>query len=145
MAVTVPTTAACAPGSEDWRSATRSAAALLVDLGTAGDDYPDACVANLEKNGPYIVLAPGVALVHAQISTGTREGVAVLRLDEGVEFGHPANDPVDLLLAFSSGGDHMAMIQSLGIALSGGLASRLRQADDVAAMDRCLQEVVRHD
>lgn len=141
MAVT-PVAAAFTPSVTDWRAGTRAAAELLVELGTAGPQYPAACVASVEEHGPYIVLTRGVALVHAQTGEDTREGLAVLRLDSPVEFGHPSNDPVDVLLAFSSGGDHMAMIKAVGWALGRELADRLRQAEDAAAAERVLTEVL---
>lgn len=141
MAVT-PVSAALAPSVADWREGTRAAAQLLVALGTAGEDYPGACVASVEEHGPYIVLTRGVALVHAQTGAATREGLAVLRLDTPVEFGHPTNDPVDVLLAFSSGGDHLTMIRAVAAGLSTGLADRLRAAGDAAEAERLLAEVV---
>lgn len=141
MAVT-PVAAAFAPSVADWREGTRAAAELLVGLGSAGEDYPAACVAGVEEHGPYIVLTRGVALVHAQVEASTREGLAVLRLDTPVEFGHPTNDPVDVLLAFSSGGNHMAMIKAVASGLGAGLADRLRQAADPAEAERHLAEVL---
>ncbi|TNC18033.1 PTS sugar transporter subunit IIA [Georgenia sp. 311] len=141
MAVT-PVAAAFAASAEDWREGTRAAAELLVGLGTAGEDYPAACVAAIEEHGPYIVLTRGVALVHAQVPAGTREGLAVLRLGTPVEFGHPTNDPVDVLLSFSSGGDHMAMIKAVARGLGGGLADRIRQAADTAEAELQLTEVL---
>jgi PTS system ascorbate-specific IIA component len=103
-----------------------------VDLGTADTAYVEACVASVEKNGPYIVLTKGVALVHAQVDAGvTKEGISLLRLATPVVFGHPTNDPVDLIFAFStSGGDaHLAMIRRFGLALGGGLPARARVAE----------------
>lgn len=141
MAVT-PVAAAFMPSVTDWRAGTRAAAELLVELGTAGPDYPAACVASVEEHGPYIVLTRGLALVHAQTGEGTREGLAVLRLETPVKFGHPSNDPVDVLLAFSSGGDHMAMIKAVGGALGKGLVDRLRQVEDAAAAERLLSGVL---
>jgi PTS system ascorbate-specific IIA component len=129
---TVPVRAAHAEQVEDWREAVRTAAGLLVDLGVADAAYVEACVASVEKNGPYIVLTKGVALAHAQVEVGvTSEGIGLLRLAEPVAFGHPANDPVDLVFAFStSGGDaHLAMIRRFGLALGGDLPARAREAE----------------
>lgn len=133
MAVsTVPMRAVHQEQVQDWREAVRIATSLLVDLGVADNAYSDACIASVEKNGPYIVLTKGVALAHAQVETGvTSEGIGLLRLTHPVTFGHPANDPVDLVFAFSSsGGDtHLAMIRRFGRALAGGLPARARQAE----------------
>ncbi|WP_052436454.1 PTS sugar transporter subunit IIA [Georgenia sp. SUBG003] len=141
----VPVRASFLRAAEDWRDGVRAAARLLVDLGTADEAYVDACVSTVEEHGPYIVLTPGVALAHARAEPGTTtEGLAAVRLGEPVRFGHPTNDPVDVVLAFSSGGSHMEMIRAMGKALTGGLADRLREADDVTAAERALAEAVRH-
>ena len=133
MAVsTVPVRAVSQDHVLDWRDGVRTATTLLVDLGVANNAYTDACIASVEKNGPYIVLTKGVALAHAQVEAGlTSEGIGLLRLTQPVAFGHPANDPVDLIFAFStSGGDaHLAMIRRLGRALAGGLPARVRLAE----------------
>jgi len=129
---TVPVRADHQEQVQNWQEAIRTAAGMLVDLGVADDAYTDACIASVEKNGPYIVLTKGVALAHAQVEAGvTSEGISLLRLTHPVTFGHPANDPVDLVFAFSSsGGDgHLAMIRRFGLALAGGLPARARQAD----------------
>ena len=139
----VPVRAAFLDAAADWRDGVRAAARLLVGLGTADEAYVEACVNTVEEHGPYIVLTPGVALAHAQAQEGTTsEGLAALRLAQPVEFGHPTNDPVDVVLAFSSGGSHMEMIRSMGKALTGGLADRIRAADDVPAVERALAEAV---
>jgi ascorbate PTS system EIIA or EIIAB component len=128
----------------DWRTAVRESAAALVDLGVAGAGYPDACVAVVERNGPYIVLAPGLALVHARPEDGgLAVGVTVTRLAAGVAFGHPDNDPVDLLLSFCTpdADAHVGSLAALARALSGGLAERLRAASDGTALITTLEEV----
>lgn len=138
----IPVAADFAVTAPDWRQATSAAAELLVILGTAPTSYPRACVASVEEHGPYIVLAPGVALVHAPAAADSTEGLAALRLDEPVRFGHPKNDPVDVLLAFSSGGDHMAMIRAVASGLSGGLADGVRGAPDADRVEKILRETL---
>jgi PTS system ascorbate-specific IIA component len=121
----------------DWRAATREAALTLVEMGVAGEGYPDACVRVVEENGPYIVLTKGLALVHARPEDGgIGVGVAATRLAEPVAFGHPDNDPVDLLLAFCTpdADAHVASLSALARALQAGLADRLRAADGRARM-----------
>lgn len=138
----IPVAADLSSSTPDWRHAVTAAAELLVGIGTAPADYPRSCLTSIEEHGPYIVIAPGVALVHAQVAQGTSEGLTVLRLDEPVEFGHPRNDPVDVLLAFSSGGDHMGMIRSVASGLSNGLAESIRGASDAPRAEEILKEVL---
>lgn len=127
----------------DWRDAVRAGAALLVDAGVATAGYPDACVATVDEHGPYIVLAPGLALAHARPEAGALgDGIAAARLVAPVVFGHADNDPVDLVLAFSADDDggHVAMLSGLARRLQAGLADDLRTAADAPAMRRLLGE-----
>ncbi|MFI0481222.1 PTS sugar transporter subunit IIA [Actinomadura sp. 9N215] len=134
--------------AEDWREAVRKAASALVDAGAAGEGYPDACVRVVEENGPYIVLTKGLALVHARPEEGgLAVGVGVTRLAAPVEFGHPDNDPVDLLLAFCTPDPdaHVGTLSGLARALSAGLADRLRAASGQDDLTRTLKEALPHD
>ncbi|WP_176611845.1 PTS sugar transporter subunit IIA [Actinomadura sp. WMMB 499] len=140
--VVVATDGAAAAG---WRDAVRTAASALVEAGAAGTGYPDACVRVVEQNGPYIVLTKGLALVHARPEEGgLAVGVGVTRLAAPVEFGHPDNDPVDLLLAFCTPDPdvHVGTLSGLARALSGGLADRLRAASGPDELARTLEEAV---
>jgi len=131
--------------ARDWREAVREAASALVGAGAAGEGYPDACVRVVEENGPYIVLTQGLALVHARPEEGgLAVGVGVARLAAPVEFGHPDNDPVDLLLAFCTPGPdaHVGVLSGLARALSGGLADRLRAASGRDGLARTLKEAL---
>ncbi|HEX2177430.1 MAG TPA: PTS sugar transporter subunit IIA [Nocardioidaceae bacterium] len=140
--------AATHPPVQNWPDAVRAAAQLLVDMGSAASSYPQACVDVVHEHGPYIVLTPGLALVHARPETGgVRMGVAVLRLDRPVHFGHETNDPVDLLVAFSSP-DHQAHVETLSHlarALGAGLAERLRAAESVGSLRQTVKEVLDAD
>jgi PTS system ascorbate-specific IIA component len=141
----VPTRAVHVDAVADWTAGVRAAGDLLVELGVATDAYVTACVDSVTERGPYIVLAPGLALAHARPEEGaTGVGVSVVRLGEPVVFGHPANDPVDLVFAFATVGPgaHLDMLRSLAGALGGGLATRLREAGSVDRLGELLSEAV---
>lgn len=128
----------------DWEDGVRRACAILVGLGTADDSYADACVASLHAGGPYIVLAKGLALAHARPEQGAKAvGLSLVRLEEPVAFGHPTNDPVDLVFAFSTpdDGGHLVLLRTLAVNLGKGLAASLRGAD-VSELDGLLAEAV---
>ena len=130
----------------DWHEAVRNSAQLLVDLGVAADTYPQACVDALHTHGPYIVMAPGLALVHARPeSGGLGVGVTATHLAHPVASGHSANDPVDLLISFCSPDkkQHLTALTSLGRALHAGLADRLRGAADADELKHHLEETFR--
>jgi ascorbate PTS system EIIA or EIIAB component len=131
--------------ASSWKHAVEATAELLVGLDVATPGYPAGCVDVVRKQGPYIVLAPGLALVHARPEAGGKAlGVGCVRLAEPVVSGHPANDPVDLLISFCSPDDrqHITALTALGKALTGGLAQRLREAPGSAEVRAHLEEAL---
>lgn len=87
----------------DWEDAIRRAGELLQASGNVDAAYTDAMVESVKQNGPYIVVAPGFAFAHARPSEAVHQpAMSWLRLDEPVEFGHPKNDPVSLVVALAA-------------------------------------------
>lgn len=92
--------------AEDWREAIRLAGQLLVNRGDAAPEYTDAMIRTVEELGPYMVIAPGIALAHARPGQGVRRVcLSLVRLRNPVSFGNAENDPVDLVFALG-GIDH---------------------------------------
>lgn len=86
----------------DWREAIAAVGELLELSGRTTPEYTAEMLSNLETLGPYIVSAPGIALAHSRPSPAVLEtGFALLRIDEGVDFGS-RNDPVRLLFGFAA-------------------------------------------
>lgn len=128
----------------DWRDAVHQACAPLLEADTITDTYPRRCVEMVEEHGPYIVLAPGLALAHARPEDGVRRlGVAVITLTEPVDFGHSDNDPVDVVFAFGSpdADQHVGLLSALARHLVAGLADRLRLATDDHEAQQALEEI----
>lgn len=89
--------------ADGWQDSLRAAGALLEDAGIAERAYTDAMIANVETNGPYIVVAPGFAFAHARPSAAVhRTGMSWMRLANPVAFGHKTNDPVTLVVALAA-------------------------------------------
>ena len=89
--------------AEDWRQAIEIAGELLVQGGFSLPQYVEAMIETVDKLGPYIVLAPGIALAHARPEQGCiSTGFSAISLSSPVEFGNVDNDPVTLVIAFSS-------------------------------------------
>ncbi|MFC9220235.1 PTS sugar transporter subunit IIA [Streptomyces hygroscopicus] len=87
----------------DWRAAIAVAGRLMAETGVTTDEYTREMVANVEENGPYIVIAPGVAFAHSRPSPAVlTTGMSWVRLAEPVEFGHESNDPVTLVVALAA-------------------------------------------
>ncbi len=90
----------------DWQEAVTAAGRLLEETGVADAPYTRSMIDNVTENGPYIVIAPGFAFAHARPSEAVhRTGLSWVRLAEPVEFGHPGNDPVTLVVALAAKDD----------------------------------------
>lgn len=88
---------------QSWQDAIRLAAAPLVESASVTDHYIDRMIEVVQAYGPYIVLAPGVALAHAQPDGSvTRTAMSAMTVPEGVSFGHDGNDPVRLVLCLAA-------------------------------------------
>jgi PTS system ascorbate-specific IIA component len=100
----------------DWRAAVRIAGRALAASGAALPGYSEQMIRMIEEHGPYVVIAPGLALAHARPGPDVlTDGLAVVTLATPVAFGHPHNDPVSVVLglAVASIADHLESIAAL--------------------------------
>lgn len=126
----------------DRAEAIREAGSLLVATGAATEDYTAEMIANVEANGPYIVVAPGFAFAHARPSPAVlRTGMSWVRLARPVEFGHATNDPVRLVVALAAkdAAEHTAAMAALARLLADPETARaLEEAPDPRAVHALL-------
>jgi len=100
----------------DWRAAVRAAGAALSAADIAELSYADDMIRMIEEHGPYVVIAPGLALAHARPGSAVlKDGIAVVTLATPVDFGHPYNDPVSVVLALAvhASDAHVALVAEL--------------------------------
>jgi len=100
----------------DWRAAVAVAGRVLSRIGAATDAYGAEMVRMIEEHGPYVVIAPGLALAHARPGPEVRaDGLAIVTLATPVSFGHPHNDPVSVVLglAIATADEHLAAVAEL--------------------------------
>lgn len=117
--------------AEDWRAAVRLAGKALADSGAALPGYADEMIRMIEEHGPYVVIAPGLALAHARPGPEVlADGLAVVTLATPVSFGHPHNDPVRVVLglAIQSAAGHLESVADLANVFNDSTA-----IDDLAA------------
>jgi len=93
--------------AKDWREAVSKTIEVLVKSGGVEPHFTDAVIKQLEENGAYMVIAPGIALLHAKPCDGAnRVSFCLCRFDPPIEFNHPNNDPVDIVIAFGAINPH---------------------------------------
>jgi PTS system ascorbate-specific IIA component len=86
----------------------------------------------IEKFGPYIVIAPGIALAHGKPGDGViSTGLSLLVIHEPVEFKHSENDPVQLVFGLAAT-DHESHIEVMA-----ELAEFLSDSESVNSLLTC--------
>lgn len=99
--------------AESRDEAVKESGRLLVENGLAKSDYITGMLDNVEENGTYIVIAPGIAMPHARPETGSLDiGLSIVTLKEAVTFGHPKNDPVKIVIGLCAV-DHQSHLKAL--------------------------------
>ncbi len=83
--------------AETWEDVIRHGGQLMVDAGFTEPTYTEAMIDVVRDMGPYIVLAPGLAMPHARPKMGAKQvGTALVTLEKPIDFGSPENDPVSV-------------------------------------------------
>lgn len=83
--------------AETWEDVIRHGGQLMVDAGFTDPKYTEAMIDVVRDMGPYIVLAPGLAMPHARPEMGAKQvGTALVTLEKPIDFGSPENDPVSV-------------------------------------------------
>lgn len=102
--------------ADGWRAAVRLAGRALTASGATRPGYADEMIRMIDEHGPYVVIAPGLALAHARPGPDVlADGLAVVTLATPVSFGHPHNDPVSVVLglAIKSADTHIEAVAEL--------------------------------
>ena len=87
----------------DWKEAIKTAAKPLLTNEQITPAYVDAMIRSVEELGPYVVIAPGIAIPHARPEAGVNEvGMSLLRLDEAVPFSEKEKHQVKLLIVLAA-------------------------------------------
>uniref|UniRef100_A0A7C5UX72 Ascorbate-specific PTS system EIIA component n=2 Tax=Ignisphaera aggregans TaxID=334771 RepID=A0A7C5UX72_9CREN len=119
---------------KNWVDAVKLTGRMLIEDGVVEERYIDAMIEVVEELGPYIAIAPGVAIPHARPEDGAKEiGLGILIVKDGVMFGSP-NDPVYVVIAFAAKDktSHLGILKELAELLSmPSLIDHLRNASSL--------------
>lgn len=86
-----------------WRETFELAGSALVDSKRTTAQYTQEMIQAFEELGPYMVIAPGIALAHGRPSEAVLEtGLSLVTLSTPVVFGSPANDPVSIVIGLAA-------------------------------------------
>lgn len=86
-----------------WRESFEVAGAALVESNRTLEGYTQEMIQAFEELGPYMVIAPGIALAHGRPSASVIEtGLSLVTLSTPIEFGSATNDPVSLVIGLAA-------------------------------------------
>ena len=109
------------------------AGGLLFAEGGIEKRYIEAMKGSLVANGPYMVIVPGLVLLHARPEDGAVElCMSLITLDPAIPFGNPDNDPVTIAIAFAATDNkgHLDALASLTTLLGNETAMATLRASD---------------
>lgn len=90
-----------------WEEVVEIAGGLLRDMHAIHGRYIEAMKKAIWQYGPYVVFAPGTALLHARPEDGvTQVCMSLVTLKPPVPFGHPQHDPVYLAIGLGVVDEH---------------------------------------
>ncbi|WP_182201528.1 PTS sugar transporter subunit IIA [Paraliobacillus salinarum] len=101
---------------DSWQEAVERGGELLENINAISHHYTEAMKQSIVENGPYVVIAPHIALLHARPEDGVNEVCMSLQIiNTGVHFGYEKRDPVKLVFAFGAidSQSHLKALQQL--------------------------------
>ncbi|KMY50236.1 PTS sugar transporter subunit IIA [Peribacillus loiseleuriae] len=98
-----------------WEEAIKLAAEPLLNKGNITEKYVQDMIQNVNVNGPYIVIVPGIAMPHAQNHDGgvLKTGISFLKLKEPVFFPEEKDVNILFVLAAEDATGHLELISDL--------------------------------
>ena len=106
--------------ADNWEEAVIEAGKLLLKSEKIEERYIEAMIKTVKEMGPYIVMAPGIAMPHGRPDSGVLElGISVISLENGINFGSSEFDPVKLIFAICAkeNKSHIELLQDLSYIL----------------------------
>ncbi|WP_368504966.1 transcription antiterminator [Alkalihalophilus sp. As8PL] len=118
-----------------WQEAVEVASSPLLENNSISQTYIDAMISNIDELGPYVIIAPHVAIPHARPEAGVNKlSMSLLKLDEPIAFSEEERHQASLLfvLAATDNETHLKALSQLTTLLSDeGNIEKLMQSDNV--------------
>lgn len=88
---------------ETWEEAIRIASEPLLQNGNIVEEYISEMIVNVKNLGPYIVIAPKIAIPHARPEAGVKRlGMSLLQLKESVLFSEKQEHAANLIIVLAA-------------------------------------------
>ncbi|GGF27961.1 PTS ascorbate transporter subunit IIA [Halobacillus andaensis] len=102
------------PSVDSWEEGIKKAADPLLHNGSITPQYIEDMIGNVNTNGPYIVIVPGIAMPHAKNDGSVvKTSVSYLKLEEPVKFPKDKEVHTFFVLAAEDSTGHLDLISDL--------------------------------
>jgi len=100
---------------KSWQEALKFSSRKLIEHGYIKENYVNEIIKNVEDNGPYIVIVPGVAIPHANAESDNVLGTAIAftKFNKPIKFGKDINAKLFFTLAAKDPKEHLKNIGDL--------------------------------
>lgn len=130
--------------ADDWRDAVRISVLPLERGGYVESRYKDGIIENVEKLGPYIVIADNIALPHARPEQGAiKTQISITLFRQDVEFeGRKATARLFVTLAAKDNDKHLEALSKISELLSEEeVVEQILRAPDVQSLYRYFETI----
>lgn len=103
-------------GFNNWEEAVKAACIPLIKQKAIEEEYADLIIESIKKHGPYIVIAPKIAIPHAQEGCGVNETcVSFMKTNTPIKFSKSDEHDAQLffVLASTDNNVHLQNLSSL--------------------------------
>lgn len=99
--------------AENWEQAVRVGGEILKNNDVIEEKYIENMINSVKTLGPYIVIAPGIAMPHARPDESVKKiGMSLITLNKPINFGNKDNDPVRMVVCLCAV-DHSSHLKAL--------------------------------
>lgn len=115
-----------------WEESIKVAAEPLLSKRFITESYVDDMIKNVEINGSYIVIAPEIAMPHAQNQGGVlKTGISFLKLENSVTYPEDKDVKILFVLAAEDSEGHLELISDLSsLLIDEEVMEQLKQSTD---------------
>lgn len=101
-------------GFNNWEEAIKIAAQPLLQGGEIQPSYVDSMIESVKEYGPYIIIAPNIALPHARPESGSKKiGFSVMLTKEPVKFDEENQASLFITLSCVDSETHLIVLQKI--------------------------------
>ncbi len=127
-----------------WEQSIELAAEKLLQKEYITKDYIQSMIENINKNGPYVVIMPEVAIPHSRPEDGAhRTTISLLKLHEPVSYPEDKDIKLVFVLAATDNDSHVELISSLtDLLMDSEKVDQIKEAQTEAEILRIIESVV---